>query len=81
METGNRMGKTYFQGTIFVYGRKCEPTFGFLILNRQIHENFTKFMKSSTNLIHPVTKDIKLQGKTLFLFLTDLGRLFDSSVS
>jgi len=49
--------KTNIEGTLFVYERKCEPTFGFLILNRL----------SSTNLIQPVTKDIELQDKTPFL--------------
>merc|ERR550539_1598988 len=49
--------KTNIEGTLFVYERKCEPCFGFLILNRL----------STNNLIQPITKDIELQDKTPFL--------------
>ena len=49
--------KTNIEGTLFVYERKCEPTYGFLILNRL----------SATNLVQPVTKDIDLQDKSPFL--------------
>lgn len=54
---GTEWEKTNIEGTLFVYERKCEPRFGFLILNRL----------SSTNLIQPITKDIELQDKTPFL--------------
>jgi len=54
---GTEWEKTNIEGTLFVYERKCEPCFGFLILNRL----------SSTNLIQPITKDIELQDKTPFL--------------
>ena len=49
--------KTNIEGTLFVYERKCEPCYGFLILNRL----------STTNLIQPITKEIELQDKTPFL--------------
>merc|ERR1711953_1483448 len=49
--------QTDIQGTLFVYERKCEPCYGFLILNRL----------SANNLIQPITKDIELQDKTPFL--------------
>ena len=54
---GTEWEKTNIEGTLFVYARKCEPTYGFLILNRL----------STTNLIQPVTPDIELQDKTPFL--------------
>jgi len=49
--------KTNIEGTLFVYERKCEPCFGFLILNRL----------STNNKIQPITKDIELQDKSPFL--------------
>jgi len=49
--------KTNIEGTLFVYERKCEPCYGFLVLNRL----------STNNLIQPITKDIELQDKTPFL--------------
>jgi len=49
--------ETEIEGTLFVYERKCEPCYGFLVLNRL----------SSNNLIQPITKDIELQDKTPFL--------------
>ena len=54
---GTEWEKTNIEGTLFVYTRKCEPCYGFLILNRL----------SATNLIQPITKDIELQDKTPFL--------------
>jgi len=54
---GTEWVQTDIQGTLFVYERKCEPCYGFLILNRL----------SSNNLIQPITKDIELQDKTPFL--------------
>merc|ERR1711976_453075 len=54
---GNEWVQTDIQGTLFVYERKCEPCYGFLILNRL----------SANNLIQPITKDIELQDKTPFL--------------
>jgi len=54
---GTEWEKTNIEGTLFVYERKCEPCFGFLVLNRL----------STTNLIQPITKDIELQDKTPFL--------------
>ena len=54
---GTEWIQTDIQGTLFVYERKCEPCYGFLILNRL----------SSNNLIQPITKDIELQDKTPFL--------------
>ena len=68
---GTEWEKTNIEGTLFVYTRKCEPCFGFLILNRL----------SATNLIQPITKDIELQDKTPFLLYktevsdTDDGQL------
>jgi len=55
--SGDEWEKTNIEGTLFVYERKCEPCFGFLVLNRL----------STNNLIQPITKDIELQDKTPFL--------------
>ena len=53
----NEWTKSDIEGTLFVYERKCEPSYGFLILNRL----------SATNLVQPITKDIELQDKSPFL--------------
>lgn len=54
--------KVNIEGSLFVYERKCEPCFGFLILNQL----------SKTNEIQPITKNsIELNGnwiKSPFLF-------------
>ena len=39
--------KSNIEGSLFVYERKCEPSFGFLILNQL----------SKNNEIQPITKD------------------------
>ena len=45
--------KANIEGSLFVYERKCEPCFGFIILNQL----------SETNEIQPITKDsIELYG-------------------
>ena len=44
------------EGSLFVYERKCEPCFGFMILNKL----------SKTNEIQPITKDsIELNDKSV----------------
>ena len=51
--------KANIEGSLFVYERKCEPCFGFLILNQL----------SKNNEIQPITKDsIELHDKSPFLF-------------
>ena len=49
--------KTETEGTLFVYERKCEPTYGFLILNRL----------STNNWIQPISSDIDSQLQAPFL--------------
>jgi len=49
--------KTETEGTLFVYERKCEPTYGFLILNRL----------STNNWIQPITSEIDSQLQAPFL--------------
>ena len=73
----NEWTKSDIEGTLFVYERKCEPSYGFLILNRL----------SATNLVQPITKDIELQDKSPFLLykikvrylLNVFGMYFDIS--
>ena len=51
----NEWKKANIQGSLFVYERKCEPCFGFMILNEL----------SETNEIQPITKEsIKLYVPT-----------------
>ena len=48
--------KANIEGSLFVYERKCEPCFGFMILNQL----------SKTNEIQPITKDsIELHDKSV----------------
>ena len=49
--------KTETEGTLFVYERKCEPMYGFLILNRL----------STNNWIQPITSEIDSQLQAPFL--------------
>lgn len=49
--------KTETEGTLFVYERKCEPTYGFLILNRL----------STNNWIQPISSEIDSQLQAPFL--------------
>merc|ERR1712020_711128 len=49
--------KTETEGTLFVYERKCEPMYGFLILNRL----------STQNWIQPITSEIDSQLQAPFL--------------
>ena len=49
--------KTETEGTLFVYERKCEPTYGFLILNRL----------NTNNWIQPISSEIDSQLQAPFL--------------
>merc|ERR1711963_263406 len=49
--------KTETEGTLFVYERKCDPTYGFLILNRL----------STNNRIQPISSEIDSQLQAPFL--------------
>ena len=60
----NEWDKTDIEGSMFVYERKCDPKYGFLILNR----------RSATNWIQPIASDIDTQIQPPFLlYKTKVG--------